>query len=570
MKYTFDLADGTVVGPYDGTPDKSTSKMSMADYVKTNGDMYPFRTGILPITGSGILSIQRALGYEQIIYQLEPSINLVKWGQYENDHAAKFYNLAMPWHIVIADFKNNNFVGARHFFSVNPIFDWSQPLLATNLPNTNTTGYRGNSMGWVCLYHTLDTRHMTFNERLHYAVARIHGVAEPYNDNNMSETDGPRFYQQRKAPSFMWDPKTWADKSKKEGFEWTLDESLWIPLMTHPLTANGHHEKYWEHPDAIPYTLDIAANHPYSAYYHDHDYVKPFMIDIAQASTASLSSILTNTAASGEAQAPKQKKVQTPQEIYKELYGKKVLAHQESIDKVAAVGSTTWACPHCDSKFASKQAAHTVKIYTSLDADVPNEMVNWDESSYQERCSNCAQESAYIAMFDVYVDTEIAAFSSYWEEWFLADWHHSCSSCGEVHPWNNNKSVWVYENIIEQTIGNHLGCIACYEEPVLDVATGQFFVADSPSLFIVTQKQLVQVPSEPGTVSKPFYTDIHMYCTTQPDQNLCPTFYNILQSDGTPLELDEAAAAAHCPVCASKDLLVFDGTPESNGIPSLI
>jgi hypothetical protein len=140
-----------------------------------------------------------------------------------------------------------------------------------NLPNINCKGYRGNGVGWICLYHNQDWSMMPFNERLARALERCSGI-EVYNDANMSETDGPRFYASKGKPSYITNPREWEEKSQREGFEWTIDENLWIPITVKSRDEQGQH---YDGEDAIPLTLGDAIVGKYNAYYNDSYHPKP-------------------------------------------------------------------------------------------------------------------------------------------------------------------------------------------------------------------------------------------------------------------------------------------------------
>lgn len=232
-----------------------------------------FDTGLMPLDGTGVLSIRKAGPYTQVVYQHKPGLYYVNWGATEKDPNVKSYLLAQPYRIVIIDFKDNNLLGARTFYSVVPATHPDVQLYHVNLPNINCKGYRGNGVGWICLYHNTDWSHLPFNERLALAVERCSGV-EPYNDANMSETDGPRFYREmyenEDSLSYLWDPTDWEEKTSKEGFEWTTQTNCWIPIHVRDLDSQDRHVV-----NGVPFTLRMAIIGAYQAYYSDGVHVKP-------------------------------------------------------------------------------------------------------------------------------------------------------------------------------------------------------------------------------------------------------------------------------------------------------
>ena len=226
-------------------------------------------TGLLPLDGTGLLAYRQAANHAQIVVQHAPGISRILWGSHEGDSSAKTYMLAQPYRIIVGDILNGNFYGARIFYSINPITSPSQELYHVNLPNINCRGYRGNGVGWVCLYHRNDWTQIPLGEKVSRLIERCSG-SEAYNDANMSETDGPRFYAMNDKPDYLTDPRLWEKKTQEEGFLWTLQEDLWIPILVKDRDNQGQHDK-----NGIPLTLGMALTGDYQAYYTDREHTKP-------------------------------------------------------------------------------------------------------------------------------------------------------------------------------------------------------------------------------------------------------------------------------------------------------
>lgn len=105
------------------------------------------------------------------------------------------------------------------------------------------------------------------------AIDRCSGT-EAYNDANMSETDGPNFYRERfeydSDFEYIWNPSKWEKKSLEEGFLWTLDENLWIPILVKNMDDQGAHYDNGEQ-----LTLKMAIFGNYKSYYTDDYIPKP-------------------------------------------------------------------------------------------------------------------------------------------------------------------------------------------------------------------------------------------------------------------------------------------------------
>jgi len=231
-----------------------------------------FDTGLLPLDGTGVLAIRSAGPQTQVVTQHAPGMYHINWGAHEGDKNAKTYYVAQPYRIVIGDFENGNLLGAKMFYSPHPITNPTNVLYHVNLPNINCKGYRGNAVGWICLYLKDDWSSLPFNEKVSRFIERCSGV-ETYNDANMSETDGARFYQKADKPQYFWDPSAWQTKSAEDGYNWTLDSELLIPVKVKGFDHQSEHDN-----NGIPLTLAMAMLGNYQAYYSDTNIPKMYNV----------------------------------------------------------------------------------------------------------------------------------------------------------------------------------------------------------------------------------------------------------------------------------------------------
>jgi hypothetical protein len=228
-----------------------------------------FDTGLMPNSATGVLAVRSAGNHTQITFQHQAQINYINWGASEGDRDAKTYLVAQPYRIWIGDLVDGDMFGARMFYSPYPITSPDQPLYHLNLPNTNCKGYRGNGVGWQCLYHKDSWQQLPFNEKIIRFAERCSGV-ETYNDANMSETDGPRFYQENNFPSYIWDPTEWQEKTAIDGLDWVLDSTQWIPIL---VKDQDHQDKHYS--DGVSLTIQMAMLGDYQGYYTDPIRPKP-------------------------------------------------------------------------------------------------------------------------------------------------------------------------------------------------------------------------------------------------------------------------------------------------------
>ncbi len=251
---------------------KQVSDKDIVSFYQKFSNNAAFDTGLLPLDGTGVLAIRAAGNHMQVTVQHKPGLYYVNWGAYEGDKSVKTYSLAQPYRIIIGDFVDGQLLGARMFYSPYPITHPDMLLYHVNLPNINCKGYRGNGVGWICLYLKEDWSNLPLNEKISRFIERCSGV-ETYNDANMSETDGPRFYkdhyQDQKDYDYLWSPDSWQQKSVDHGYEWTLDPNIWIPVKVYSIDQQGKHDSA-----GINLTLSGALLGNYQAYYTDKEIPK--------------------------------------------------------------------------------------------------------------------------------------------------------------------------------------------------------------------------------------------------------------------------------------------------------
>ncbi|GEM_PF-1816253 len=260
-----------------------TTDKDIISFYKNFSAYSTYDTGLLPLSGTGVLAIRAAGNHVQVTFQHAPQVSYINWGRSEGDRNAQTYLVAQPYRIWIGDLIDGNLFGARMFYSPYPITSPDQELYHLNLPNTNCIGYRGNGVGWQCLYQTEDWTGLSLSEKIIRLSERCSGV-ETYNDENMKETDGPRFYERHynelcanvidkgNDVSFkhLWNPDEWQRYTSINGLDWTLNADLWIPVLVQDLDHQDQHYK-----DGIPLTLSMALTGDYQAYYTDPYRPKP-------------------------------------------------------------------------------------------------------------------------------------------------------------------------------------------------------------------------------------------------------------------------------------------------------
>lgn len=238
-----------------------------------------FDSGILPLDGTGVLAIRKAFDHTQIVFQHKPDTYMIIWGAHEHDKTAATIKVAQPYRVVIGDLEGGQLLGARHFYSPVPLQTGDQVLYHVNLPNLNCKGYHATSVGWMCLYHKSDWSKLSFDHKIRALIERA-GGGEAYNDGNMHNTDGPRFYTEqykKKHPNdynkydYLWNPQKWQAKTEKDGVDWVLDSDLWIPVKVEGVDSQKKHVE-----NGKPLTLEMAMLGGYHAYYTDKTQPKPF------------------------------------------------------------------------------------------------------------------------------------------------------------------------------------------------------------------------------------------------------------------------------------------------------
>lgn len=429
----------------------------IVSFYQNMSNLAAFDTGLLPLDGTGVLAIRAAGNHMQITVQHKPGLYYVNWGSFEHDRDARTYNVAQPYRIVIGDFVDGQLLGARTFYSPYPITHSEQQLYHVNLPNINCKGYRGNGVGWICLYLKEDWSKLPLNEKISRFIERCSGV-ETYNDANMSETDGTRFYKDREMPVYLWNPLEWEKKSLSEGFQWTLDPSIWIPVKVSSMDEQGNHS---DQPNSIPYTLAVALLGKYKAYYQDDNPLKWYNVvarkdlnitnsDIAQFIKKSFSSssayyqynaISNSLIASSEAR--ESKSLQAP-----ELPFNQDNEEQEEEEEI----QPTWQCLVC-------QEAYTENFKEPIFDHAGNAV-----------CEDCISENyCYIDSVGEYFSTN--DLNIYYDDSKCLYFHKKydtviqCKSCDSVHTLQGkpaNVSGMVVD-FIDANIINHQYCSSCID-----------------------------------------------------------------------------------------------------------
>ena len=310
-----------------------------------------FDTGLLPLDGTGVLAIRSAGHHMQITIQHAPGSYHINWGAVEGDRNARTFLLAQPYRIVVGDFVNGNLLGAKMFYSPYPITHPNQPLYHVNLPNINCRGYRGNAVGWICLYLKEDWSNYSFNEKVSKLIERCSGV-ETYNDANMSETDGPRFYLSHGKPSYLWDPQQWEKRTLEEGHMWTLSPDLWIPIKVKDMDNQDKH-----YDDGVEFTFLMALLGNYQAYYTDKEKTKLYNVvarqdlNLTNEQIASMFKTSFAIAPALPVHAPKDNPYQFSVEH------RETKSAQQQIKFDTEEDESYWTCYSCDETFNEDESA---------------------------------------------------------------------------------------------------------------------------------------------------------------------------------------------------------------------
>lgn len=485
-----------------------------------------FDTGLLPVDGTGMLSIRSAGPHTQIAYQHAPGMYYINWGSYEGDPSAAKIYVAQPYRIVIADIYNNNLLGARTFYSPYPITHPDAQLYHVNLPNINCRGYRGNSVGWICLYHNEDISSYPFNEKVAKIIDRCSGT-ESYNDQNMSETDGPRFYQMHDKPQHLWDPQAWQDYSEQNGFAWTLDPDLWIPITVQDMDNQGKHVD-----DGEPLTFLMAIIGNYQCYYTDPIIPKP-----VNALTRSDINLPSGTIFNW----------------FKQSYNTSTLSPHSLnpyIDslKVRDANSLKTSTPIIfgghDNDDEEEEDHDIVTCYRCEDTVHIDNIITVENDTLC--CEHCVQNYyVWVEHLEQYIDQDnpYLAFSMFTDNHYLiTSWPHyrTCSNCSKIHPYDPDQdyhahqvNIWSYQISPETQIQLCSYCAKHYIEN------------QNPNWIVhFTYNSCLNcsmyVPYDPNQ-SDDNYFDVHLYKEhninkIHPACNNC--YYHVLSATQTNLDYD--------------------------------
>lgn len=470
-----------------------------------------FDTGLLPVgEGSGLLALRGGFGHLQIVYQVGPGIHQVIWGRSEGDQSAGYWQLAQPYRIWVADFFKGNISGARHFYSLTPVYDETTPLFHVNLPNTNCKGYSGTGVGWMCLYHHDDTSNYNVKQLIEYAFQRASG-GEAYNDANMSNTDGPRYYAAKGAPKYFTDPAAWQKKSQQDGWEWTLDDELLQPIFVEGPDSQekhgGHHRL----------TIDDVMNGTYySSYPHKKIDVYPLK-PIAALKRGVLADKYPDLVADFVRQSI--------QRIAKPLTGSLAAKFDTNMERIAAalVGyqvSVRPPVPHVDCHVCKSNVPEDT--VTMVVVDFPTNLEALTEVQQVPVCGACESKVVEARIDFLYsrgpdhngpsiepVKTLIHLTTVYdgFPRFVSAnpDLLVSCPSCDNKYPmymddWSIDVSVWAYNN--ETKTEFLAGCTTC---------TPHFYCTISQKNISEHHKIVVDMMNYHLDPPQPYQTDVADY-----------------------------------------------------------
>ena len=298
------ITNDEVIVPFEIAPGvNSDRKISIKDFFLNISSQAAIDTEIMPVSGTGLLALRQLGKYRQIVFQIDTGIATVVWGKHERDSQAASYKVASPYRIIIADIFDGDLLGARMFYSPKPISSPTDPLYNINLPNVNCRGYgSNNAVGWLCLYLKESWKELTIVQQI-LAINERAGGGEAYNDRNMDETDGTRYYKEYREdrPEF-YEPEKWQEKTDTDGIDWVNDPDLLLPVYVKNENVQNKNfidlkkakeeniycpESFpikdaetnsWTTYQAVVLTIDMAMRGSYSAYYTDDEHVKPINV----------------------------------------------------------------------------------------------------------------------------------------------------------------------------------------------------------------------------------------------------------------------------------------------------
>ena len=222
-------------------------------------------TGLLPVSGTGLLQLRRFRDTYQFVYQIEPCISRIYVNGNRNQNIpflshknSKWFEVSQPYIVIIGEIlatkDRYQLVGARHFYSPESIIHLDQQLYHTNLPNTNAMFYGESGLGWVCLYQQEDPA--DFNACLKKAIARVRG-GEGYNAN-MSSIDGAALYWRYNTHPGFVTPVAWSEYTKEDP-DFVMKEENLLPISVYGINA----DTVLANTDIMK-GLDLESNRQYS------------------------------------------------------------------------------------------------------------------------------------------------------------------------------------------------------------------------------------------------------------------------------------------------------------------
>jgi hypothetical protein len=474
-------ADGVAeVTTVAGTRTVKALGLTLPRFLAGMGDLAQFETGLLPVEGSGVLSIRKFLDHTQIVAQIAPRVSPVFWRRSDTDYDPKakrrdereLHNVAMPYRIWIGDIVEATFIGARHFYSPSPISSLNDILYHTNLPNTNCLGYNDTSVGWICLYINA-LSDFSQVESLAHAVALMEercGTGESYNDN-MTETDGPTFYSQYHTDAEMGKRLTnisqWEAYTDKHGEHWTSNDGVWIPVK-----VKGPDDQFSHDPNGMPLTLEMAMKGEYAAKYSD-EMNKPINVAVRQDRnpddlTSSAWSQLDKTVAAAEEGFPERLWLAQPQR--KRSKGTKA--------------KTEFLAPTSFSEYAKCKHCGTVKERSEKDFWFTSSICVSCREKYYGTCHECTETFHFEQL-----------------QFYKAKEQYFCSECATIYECQNcgfqttgDVTPFIYEGQFCTNCAEVVICTGCGQQQVNE--EGHVREVEAPAVI------MLDAPGEDGMAAE--------------------------------------------------------------------
>ncbi len=441
-------------GIYTETSESLRSGAPIQDLILKSDTSVSFDTGLIPVSGTGLINLRMDQGEEVAVWQLEPTVQTIVYNGLRrpdrlrrshdgqgNYPADCYYKIALPWRLLIGTRFAESAVSVRLLFSDGPITSMDDPLYAPPLPSVSLTGYHEMPIGWVCWHPRLRGE----SPDLAQAFPRyVKALYETVFTDGIGTYDG-QYYADHGDNMTIKNLDRWAQLTADHDTDWFVEnlKTLFLPIYktSAPYRARPTGNDPFTFKDIFTYNISETHNNHWN-------------------NPGSKKSILLP------------KTTFTLDQINSSF---------RSLPELKDLISEGWECAHCQNRYKpndSKFAVVTEFVFIDEDDEryVDGEDIRIaDEMSEQEWCESCFESaSVYVTELDSYVPVSEMVWDQSENRWDFSDRVSVCAQCS--FTWTDNEKFLVLSRGAAGWSRTH--CVKCTPHHTEESNTYRYDIKD--------------------------------------------------------------------------------------------